>query len=72
MSEFPGYQVWVDMLAQRDLTILSLFELSGLVIIYLLYAKYKAPRWLPIIRLGCFALFYGSLLYKIAEALLRA
>jgi len=71
MNEFPGYKLWTAMLAERDLAMLNIFASAGLALLYLLYAKYQAPRLLPMVRIGCLILFYGSLFYKIAKNLLR-
>jgi len=70
MTDFPNYKLWLVSLAQRDLALLNIFAAAALAVLYLLWGKYKAPRLLPIIRIGCLMLFYGSLLYKIAEMLL--
>lgn len=63
--EFPRYQEWVTLLANRDQGVLMVAVIAFCGLIYLWLGRFQFPRLLPVLRVATVVLFFVTLAYVV-------
>lgn len=65
--EFPRYQEWVTLLANRDQGVLMVAIIAFSGLIYLWLGRFHFPKLLPVLRVATVLLFFVTLAYFVVN-----